>query len=233
MMQKLKLIFIISLLWSQSNIATAKSDLEFIVLGVIASNEHQNGVALLKHKKTGKVKAFRQGESIDQQIVLTSVNRKSVDFTWNKQLFTLKVGDEVAQEIEAKTNAPQLANATSISDLRGQVGIEKSGSVLNVSSSLKESLVGENLNKILMQAAAVPHTVNGRLIGFKLTEIDQGSIYDVAGFQDGDIITHIDEKPINNVAYAIKALRNLKDASIARFSYIRKSESHELTIQIH
>lgn len=232
MMQKIKLALIAIMLWSNASIATASQELDFIVLGVIASNDNQNGVALLKHKKTGKVKAFREGESIDQKFIVKAVHRKSVAFSDRDKLYTLQVGDDVAQETP-NNSQPQLATNISVTDLRGKVGIERSGSVLTVSNNLKESLVGENLNKILMQAAAVPYTVNGRLVGFKLTEIDQGSIYDVAGFKDGDVITHIDEKPINNVAYALRALRDLKNATSARFSYLRHSEEHELTIRIN
>lgn len=232
MMQKIKLALIAIMLWSNASIATASQELDFIVLGVIASNDNQNGVALLKHKKTGKVKAFREGETIDQKFIVKAVHRKSVAFSDRDKLYTLQVGDDVAQETP-NNSQPQLATNISVTDLRGKVGIERSGSVLTVSNNLKESLVGENLNKILMQAAAVPYTVNGRLVGFKLTEIDQGSIYDVAGFKDGDVITHIDEKPINNVAYALRALRDLKNATSARFSYLRHSEEHELTIRIN
>ena len=63
-----------------------------------------------------------------------------------------------------------------------------------------------------MQAAAVPYTKNGKLIGFKLLEIDEGSIYNVAGIQNGDVITHINDLPINDAGAAIRALTKLKKA---------------------
>ena len=73
----------------------------------------------------------------------------------------------------------------------------------------------------------------GRLVGFKLLEIDSGSIYEVAGFQNGDVITHINEQPINDAGLAIRALRSLKTAANASFNYLRQNQPHELIIKIN
>ena len=204
------------------------NDLGYIVLGVIASSENQKGVALLKNKNSGKVAAFREGNSIKPDLSITRVYRKTVEFKWNSQKYTMSVGDDSPK----KHVAPTKSNLV-VSNLSDIEGLERDGNVLTVNKNLKETLVGENLNKILMQAAAVPHTKNGKLIGFKLLEIDTGSIYDVAGFQNGDIITHINELPINDAGRAIKALSSLKSASVANFAYLRSNQEMEITIKIN
>lgn len=207
------------------------SNLGVIVIGVIASSKDKEGIALIKKRSSGKVKAYKEGAELNAGLKITRIYRKTVEFRKNKQLYSMSVGDTSAYKHEKKRlRAPSVA--APVSNLTSIEGLEKKGDTLVVTRSLKDSLVGENLNKILMQAAAVPHTKNGKLIGFKLLAIDQGSIYDVAGLKNGDIITHINDLPIVDAGRAVKALSSLKTASVANFSYLRSNQAHEIKIQI-
>jgi type II secretion system protein C len=196
------------------------------VLGVIASSQNQKGVALIKQKSSGRVAAFREGQDVAAGCRIEKIFRKTVTFSYNSKFYKLSVGDETPTEVKVSTQSSIAEN------LVHAEGIERQGNTLKVTRSLKDNLVGENLNKILMQAAAVPHVENGRLTGFQLLEIDQGSIFDIAGLKNGDIITHINEQPINDAALAIKALGQMKAANTATFSYTRNSKAMELVIQI-
>jgi type II secretion system protein C len=200
---------------------------DYNVLGVIASSQNQKGVALIKQKTSGRVAAFREGQDIVAGCRIEKIFRKTVTFSYNSKFYELSVGDETPVEVKASAQSSVAEN------LVHAEGIERQGNTLKVTRSLKDNLVGENLNKILMQAAAVPHVENGRLTGFQLLEIDQGSIFDIAGLKNGDIITHINEQPINDAALAIKALSQLKAANSATFSYIRNRKPMELVIQIN
>ena len=137
----------------------------------------------------------------------------------------MRVGDDTPTETVSE-QGPSVAD-----NLNNANGIERVGNTLKITRELKDNLVGKNLNKILMQAAAVPYTKNGKLIGFKLLEIDEGSIYNVAGIQNGDVITHINDLPINDAGAAIRALTKLKKASTAKFGYIRNNQANEIIIE--
>ena len=65
-----------------------------------------------------------------------------------------------------------------------------------------------------MQAAAVPYTKNGNH-GFRLLQIDKGSIYDMAGLKDGDIVNTLTNYRIVDAGRVIKALSSLKTADMA------------------
>jgi type II secretion system protein C len=205
---------------------------DYNVLGVIASSQNQKGVALVKHKASGRVNAYREGQDISTGFKVERIHRKTVTFSFQNRYFDLSVGDENPTENKGYIGSGGSGVAVA-SDLRQAQGIERQGQTLKVSRSLKDNLAGENLNKVLMQAAAVPHVENGRLVGFQLLEIDEGSIFDMAGFRDGDIITHINEQPINDAAIAIRALNGLKAATSATFGYRRGTQPMELVVQIH
>ena len=223
-----RLLFLIGLLQTlfASEILLA-NPFDYSVLGVIASSKDNKGIALLKKKSSGQVGAFKTGQEIAPQFVMEKVKQKTVTFSYQGKLYDLTVGDDSPREVSASANNGIVAN------LQNAQGIEKSGDVLKVSQALKENLAGENLNKVLMQAAALPHVQNGRLIGFQLLEIDTGSIFDIAGFKNGDIITQINDQPINDAVLAIKALNALKSSNSATFSYIRGETPMQLVVQIH
>ncbi|MFW7380053.1 MAG: PDZ domain-containing protein [Oligoflexus sp.] len=225
------LVFLFNFLIPQIGLA---KDIDYLVIGVIASSDQQQGVALMKHKASGKVVAFREGETIPPKILLHKVERRFVNLLVDQKAYRMGVGDEVPQAIpNYQFQGEPNPAGSAIADLRKTVGIERQGNVLTVSGTVKNALIGENLSKVLMQAAAIPHTINGQLVGFQLLEIDEGSIFDIAGFINGDVITHINEKPINNAALAIRALNNLRQAEQVNFSYLRQNEERELTVRIN
>ena len=231
---KLILITILAALFgiplSMGAVAKAQSgSINKIVLGVIASSHDKAGVTLLKDKNSGEVKAYKEGDKFGV-VRIKKVERKQVLFEVRGQLFTLGVGHDIPQQyIDSK---PQ-GTISGIGALNSAMGFEKQGNTFRITKTLKEELIGNNLSKILMQAATVPETKNGRLIGFKLLDIEPDSIYTAAGFEDGDVITHINDLPINDAAVAIRALNNLRDAPNADIGFQRKGQERTIKIQVN
>jgi type II secretory pathway component PulC len=83
-----------------------------------------------------------------------------------------------------------------------------------------------------MQAAAVPNYEGGRLKGFTLWEIDKGSVYELAGFQDGDVITAINGQELTDVGNTIKLLHSLKGESRADVSVTRAGTARTIKIEV-
>ena len=224
----LRILIVLELLLGTTSVFANPFD--FSILGVITSSRGKKGVALMKQKSSDKVSAFKEGDEVVPGTKIKSILRKTVTFSYQNKLYELTVGEDKPRQVnEASSGASVVA-----SNLTHAAGIEKDGDVLKVSRSLKDSLSSsEGLNKILMQAAAISYVQNGKLVGFRLLEIDAGSIFEMAGFQNGDIITHINEQPLNDAGLAIRALGSLKTAASASFGYLRGTTAMSLTIQIH
>jgi len=71
----------------------------------------------------------------------------------------------------------------------------------------------ENLPTLLQQAKAVPHSENGRKAGFRIVNIQGGSVFEDLGLKEGDIIQGVNGKQIRTPSQALKAYRELKSAS--------------------
>jgi type II secretory pathway component PulC len=63
----------------------------------------------------------------------------------------------------------------------------------------------------------VPNFENGLPAGYKFFQIEAGSIYDLMGMKDGDIISSINGKAVNDPAEAFQFLNQLKDGSLGQF----------------
>ena len=158
----------------------------FLILGVIASTEQQAGVALMKNKASNKTFAVKAGSSFSSGAYLVRVNRKHVDISINGTEYTLKVGAETANAIRTH---PQVNTKFEFAQAQGS--IEKDGQTITVGKDYKDHLLNNNLAQILMQAAAIPYEINGKLRGFQLWDIEKDSVFKLVGLDDGDIITAI------------------------------------------
>ncbi len=207
---------------------------EYVVLGVIASNNGRQGVALMKHKETGKVSAYREGTTLSKDLAITKVERKEVLFNFKGAFYTLTVGSDTPVPVSGAAPMPGRGRSLDVdsNNLAERDGFELRDNTLKVNSSLKNVLVEKKLSEILMQTATEPFVENGRMVGFKLWDIEKGSIFDVAGFQDGDLITSINEQPINSAAVAIRILNQLRNANDAEIAFVRQGQNRSLRIVI-
>lgn len=222
---RVRLLLALLLITPEIVVASTVPDIEFIILGVIASDSQHKGIALVKSKKTGKVTAYKVGARLEKRTYLTRVKRKHVEIKINNQPYKLIVGADVPTSIESK-KGQRLATTSS-------GGIERSGDTLRVTASYKKHLIEENLSNVLMQAATEPYIENGQVVGFRLWEIDKGSIYEKAGFENGDIITHINGLPLNDAGAAIRTLNRLKKANNAEVTFRRGGVERNLKIEIN
>jgi general secretion pathway protein C len=70
-----------------------------------------------------------------------------------------------------------------------------------------------NLNTLATQARLVPSFRNGVANGFKLFQIQPGSLYAAIGIQNGDVITRINGYEINSPDKALEIYQKLRDLS--------------------
>ena len=110
-----------------SQIVLSAVNVDFTILGVIASSNKGEGIALIKNKKTGKVSAFRSGQKIDKKTLIKKIERKTVSFEMNGKSYNMRVGDDNPSETVT-------AEKSSIADnLQNANGIERNGNKLRIS----------------------------------------------------------------------------------------------------
>jgi type II secretory pathway component PulC len=90
--------------------------------------------------------------------------------------------------------------------------IRVDGNKFYIKKSLKQDML-KNIGKVLTQARAIQIKNPDGSLAFKMVEIEPGSIYSMLNLSNGDIITKIDGKPIQNLNDIMSMFGRIKDIS--------------------
>jgi type II secretory pathway component PulC len=207
------------------------SDVGIMIMGSIANTDAAKTVVLIKEQKSGKVRAVKKG-------FLVAGEFKVLEATAKYLLLEKKTGEKqlvyqssFAREFAGSNSGP--ATASSDLDYYSEDGFERKAGKIRMTASFKENLINNDLSKVLMQASAIPHYVDGQIKGFQLLQIDKGSIFDNAGFKDNDVITSINGSALNNVSATIKLLHSLKAENHIEVEYDRNGQVSTATVEIN
>lgn len=206
-------------LFFSSSVASASS---YLVLGAIGSDMHATGVVLLKKRDNDKTFAVKVGSEIESGMTVFKINDRYVYFKNHNKMIRVKIGED----LEQTTTSDALVTMPS----KGE--IEVRGDRVTLSAKYKDHLVKNDLNKIVMQAAAIPIYQNGRLEGFKLLDIEPASIYEQVGLRNSDIITEINGQRLSDVGMAIKVLNSLRNDVFAEVHLLRAGVEKIIEINV-
>lgn len=188
----------------------------FIVAGVIASSIPGHGIVVLGNIEPPKV--LRIGQFYEDLEVF-SINRKYVDFKQKDQFVRVMVGygfPDIIPEIETKS-------------------FEDGSRITRVTDSYRtENLSPTNLAKILMQAGVSLYTdENDEPIGYQFHYIEDGSIYDIIGLKQWDIVTKVNDLPMKDSFNAIKSLKYLQDENEWNLTLLRDFVEIHLIVRVN
>jgi type II secretion system protein C len=202
---------------------------DFQVIGVIADTGTKDGVVLFKNTKTNKVFAVKAADQIEPGLSVASVSKKWVVLKTAERTWEISVGTGATQVADSPSGSGQ---GSAVPTTNYAAGMERNGDTLLVQAALKQDLIENKLGNILMEAAATPHIENGRLAGFKLTDIVPGSIFEAFGFVNGDVVTHINGQPLTDAATSVRLLNQIKDQNEADVTFLRQNASQNIKIVI-
>lgn len=90
----------------------------------------------------------------------------------------------------------------------------------------------ENLNHMLTQARALPYMEDGKTVGFKISEITPGSIYDKIGIKNGDVIQKVNAQEVDDPAKFFQLYQGLRTERYIAIDLIRGGARQTLNYEI-
>jgi len=90
----------------------------------------------------------------------------------------------------------------------------------------------ENINQLLTQARALPYMEQGKTIGFRISEIVPGSLYEQIGLQNGDVIQKINSQDVDDPAKFFQMYQSLKEERNISIDLIRGGQRQSLNYEI-
>lgn len=90
----------------------------------------------------------------------------------------------------------------------------------------------ENMGQILTQARALPYQEQGKTVGFKISEIVPGSIYEKIGLQNGDVIQKVNSQDVDDPAKFFQLYQGLKNERSISIDLLRGGQHQSMTYEI-
>ena len=103
--------------------------------------------------------------------------------------------------------------------------------LIKMSATYREQ-IKKDLKVHIMTVSSTAIVKKNAIIGFMLEAIDKNSIFEKAGFEDGDIVTAIKGRALTGASSAIKILNSLRNADSIRLEFLRKGKPHELLVKV-
>jgi general secretion pathway protein C len=95
-----------------------------------------------------------------------------------------------------------------------------------------ERRLGEEAPRILAETTLMPALDAGHVAGFTLTRLPEGSLLTEAGLRAGDVLTRINDTPIDSMATLIGLWPRLQNESTLRAIVLRNGQPVSLTVNL-
>jgi general secretion pathway protein C len=90
----------------------------------------------------------------------------------------------------------------------------------------------ENMSQVLTQARALPYMEQGKTLGFRITEITPGSIYEKIGLQNGDVIQRVNSQDVDDPAKFFQLYQGLRNERSIAIDLLRGGQRQTLNYEI-
>jgi type II secretion system protein C len=190
--------------------ALAPSDLA--ARGVVVGG--RNSVAILQAEGRSRVVAV--GDAAFGGVV-RAIERGSVTVEFDGAPVVLSLSSRAQAQA-----APRLSAAPAVP--------EEAGLVLERREL--ERRLGEETSRILAETTLVPVQVGAQVTGFTLSRIPEGTVLSDAGLRAGDVLTHVNDVPIDSLATLIGLWPRLQSESSVRAQVIRAGAPVTLSVRL-
>jgi general secretion pathway protein C len=177
--------------------------------------------ALIQQISTREERVFRLGEKVFDLGPLVAVKKESVEISVGGQRVTLQTPTSVAAGPAAPPHAIQ----------PGVLAREvTAGSFVIDQRALNAAL--DNMGQAMTDARLTPSVKEGKVEGFRVTEVRSGGIFNLVGLKNSDVLLRINDFPIDSPEKAIQSLSVLKGQSRIKLDLLRDGRPASLTYDI-
>lgn len=197
-----------------------------VLIGTVTGPENLS-YAIFEDKSQPNVQeVFGHNEKVFNYGTLTSIKMTSVDIRQDSQTITLTFpSDEPITGIEdraksTQTEVPQTSFARKVGEQE----------YILDSRRVQQSL--ENPEQILTDARLLPNFVDGKQMGFKISEVIPDGLYGSLGIKNGDVLLRVNGLEISNPEVAIQAMSALKGMNRVNLDIVRSGKNMSMSYQI-
>jgi len=179
--------------------------------------------AIIEDEQNHQQSLYRLGDEIPDAGTLVAVERTRVLINHDGELRSLEISGDGVPAVMAANEPDSAPPAPGIHlSSPNQYTVDR--------ATVDHNL--QNMGSLLTQMRALPNIENGKTDGFRLSEIQQGSLFQQMGLQDGDIVKNIAGQEINDPMRAMELLSVLQNQQSIAIQVIRNGQPVRLNYQI-
>lgn len=198
---------------------------DLLLLGTVVGS-HRETFALIQKNSTKEERVFRMGDKVFDIGPLVSVKSDTAQILVGGKRVTILTPMAVAAGASTPAPATQPTETRS-SGLATQVG---SGNYVIDQRALNAAL--DNIGQAMTDARLLPSMKDGKVEGFKASEVKPQGIFGMIGMKNGDILLRINDFQIDSPEKAIQSFATLKGQSRIKLDMIRDGQPTTFNYEI-
>ncbi|GFO59827.1 general secretion pathway protein GspC [Geomonas silvestris] len=193
--------------------APAASVSDLILLGT-AVGSFRETFALVQKTSSHEERVFRLGETVFSAGPLVAVKKDVAEIQVNGKRVKILTPNAVAEAAAAQPAAAAPAG--------GGVASTGGGNFIIDQRALNAAL--DNIGQAMTDARLLPSMKDGKVEGFRASEVKPQGIFGTIGIRNGDVLLRMNDFPIDSPEKAIQSFASLKGQSRIKLDMIRDGQ---------
>ncbi|MCV6607165.1 MAG: PDZ domain-containing protein [Campylobacterales bacterium] len=190
------------------------------LLKAVYAQEDGGGFIMVINNRTRKDRLVSRGDTYEGYVLKKILSKKAIFEKGGKEYELLLKEDKVTEVRTVKPDFP----VSSKMDTKQQVDrVERS----------EVKRYRKNINLIQKEIRLAPHREGGKIAGFVITYVKQGSIFQKLGVQRGDRLIEANGLKLTSVKDALKLYKQIDKIKVFKMVLLRNGEERELEYEIY
>lgn len=212
------------------------TQLRLRLIGVVAGISQRQQYAIIEDLQRGGEQDLYQIGDVVQQAAIIDIRSECVLLDTRRQQEKLCFDNDMAPSTNG-SGEPPARRRGSRSEPDSSAEAAADGEIVRVDQGtwrVDRNLITDqfaDLGTLSRQVRVVPHTIQGRPSGFRLTRLRPGLLQRI-GLLNGDVLQKVNGLDINSPEEALKAYQAVQSESTVRIEILRRNSPTTLTYEI-
>lgn len=198
--------------------APAFNQADYVLLGTVQGSFRES-FALIQKVSSKEERVFRMGDTVYTAGPLVAVKKEYVEVLTGSVKTKIMTPTAAATAVSTATATPPVGSAPAGNGLALQTG---AGSYIIDQRALNSAL--DNIGQAMTDARLLPSIKDGKVEGFRISEVKPQGIFGTIGMKNGDVLLRMNDFPIDSPEKAIQSFASLKGQSRIRLDLIRDGQ---------
>ncbi len=192
------------------------------LLATVVADVPDYSSALISDGGKGRANGYKIGDSVGSEGRIKTISQKKVCLEDGGCLC-------IGTDDKRRDTTPVAAGAEAATDDGGVTKV--SDTKFLVDRSFLEKQLG-NVETLATQVRASPKNEDGKIIGFRLSGIRKGSVFDKLGIKNGDVVHNVNGQSLTSMETALGAYGTLQNERAFNFEVTRRNQKMTIDYEV-